>query len=205
MPRRTKAEAEKTRVLILDAAVDLFYDQGVSATSLADIAARAGLTRGAIYWHFRNKADLVNAIHARVALPLAEKREGVLHQPDPLAALSAYWNGVIRDILAAENKRRIIQILFRKCEYVEDLEGVSRYLDDWASQIVDVMTEAFAEARQKNLLATGIAPEVAALSTFSFVTGILYWATHPCSARKCDEVEKAVSLFFTTLCRLGGD
>lgn len=201
MPRRTKAEAEQTRMLILDAAVDLFYEKGVSATSLADIAARAGLTRGAIYWHFRNKVDLFNAIHARVTLPLAEMRAGSLSQPDPLVALSDYWMGAIRDVLTTDRKRRIIQVLFRKCEYVEDLEGISRHLDAWAEQTVSVMTEAFTEARQKHLLASGIAPDVAACSAFSFVTGILYWATHPCSAGKCEEVERAVALFFTALRR----
>ena len=61
MVRRTKAEAEATRQALLDAAERLFEARGVSRTSLQDIASAAGLTRGAVYWHFRDKADLFDA------------------------------------------------------------------------------------------------------------------------------------------------
>ncbi|MBA4253114.1 MAG: TetR family transcriptional regulator, partial [Comamonadaceae bacterium] len=51
MPRKTKAEAELTRQRLLDAAELLFLERGVSRTPLHEIAAAAGATRGAIYWH----------------------------------------------------------------------------------------------------------------------------------------------------------
>lgn len=54
MARRTKEEAEETRIQILDAAERVFYDKGVSRASLAEIASDAGVSRGAIYWHFEN-------------------------------------------------------------------------------------------------------------------------------------------------------
>ncbi|WP_311195329.1 TetR family transcriptional regulator [Suttonella sp. R2A3] len=60
--RRTKAEAEQTRQSLLDAALALFSEQGYESTSLAEIARTAGTTRGAIYWHFKNKADMLNAL-----------------------------------------------------------------------------------------------------------------------------------------------
>ena len=59
MVRRTKEEAQETRNSILDAAERVFFEKGVSRTSLADIAQAAGVTRGAIYWHFAHKSDLV--------------------------------------------------------------------------------------------------------------------------------------------------
>lgn len=49
MARKTKQQAEETRQEILDAAIKTFSERGVSATSLADIAKSAGVTRGAIY------------------------------------------------------------------------------------------------------------------------------------------------------------
>ncbi|MDP1673909.1 MAG: TetR family transcriptional regulator, partial [Burkholderiales bacterium] len=57
MARRTKDEAVETRNQILDAAEKVFSARGVSRTSLADIAEAASVTRGAIYWHFKDKAD----------------------------------------------------------------------------------------------------------------------------------------------------
>src|SRR3569833_1281025 len=62
MARRTKQDALATRDSILDAAELLFEQQGVSRTTLQHIAAEAGVTRGAIYWRFHDKSDLINAL-----------------------------------------------------------------------------------------------------------------------------------------------
>ena len=68
MVRRTKADALATRNSLLDAAEHLFQARGVSRTSLNDIATAAGTTRGAIYWHFKDKADLFNAMMERAGM-----------------------------------------------------------------------------------------------------------------------------------------
>src|SRR6188768_802897 len=72
MVRRTKEEAQATRKLILDTAEVVFHERGVSRSTLNDIAVAAGVTRGAIYWHFQDKADLFNAMIERVCLPMEE-------------------------------------------------------------------------------------------------------------------------------------
>ena len=66
MARRTKEEAQATRDRILDAAELEFQRHGVSRTSLQAIARAAGVTRGAIYWHFKNKPDLFKAMLKRL-------------------------------------------------------------------------------------------------------------------------------------------
>ena len=63
MVRKTKEEAMNTRARIMDAAIELFADRGFARTSLEEIAEAAGVTRGAVYWHFKNKFDLISAIH----------------------------------------------------------------------------------------------------------------------------------------------
>ena len=62
MARKTKQEAQETRQHILDVALRIFSQQGVSSTSLGEIAKAAGVTRGAIYWHFKDKSDLFSEI-----------------------------------------------------------------------------------------------------------------------------------------------
>ncbi len=76
MARRTKEEALATRDRILDAAEHVFFEKGVSHTSLADIAQHAGVTRGAIYWHFASKSELFDAMFDRVLLPIDELKAG---------------------------------------------------------------------------------------------------------------------------------
>ncbi|MBU2373167.1 MAG: TetR family transcriptional regulator, partial [Gammaproteobacteria bacterium] len=56
--RRTKEDAEQTRLKIIAAALELFSKNGYSNTTLAMIADEAGFSRGPIYWHFKNKDEL---------------------------------------------------------------------------------------------------------------------------------------------------
>ncbi len=60
MVRKTKEEAMLTRQQLLNAAIEQFALRGVAETTLTDIADAAGVTRGAVYWHFRSKAELFN-------------------------------------------------------------------------------------------------------------------------------------------------
>ena len=60
--RRTKENAEKTRIALLAAAETLFLEKGVARTSLEHIARQAGVTRGAVYWRCANKAALFFAM-----------------------------------------------------------------------------------------------------------------------------------------------
>jgi TetR/AcrR family acrAB operon transcriptional repressor len=60
--RRTKDDAEKTRHDILKAALKVFSKKGYTDTNLQEIAECAGVTRGAIYWHFNNKATLYHTL-----------------------------------------------------------------------------------------------------------------------------------------------
>lgn len=91
MARKTKQQALETRNQILDAAIARFSEFGVSATSLADIATAAGVTRGAIYWHFKNKTDLLNEIWAQSESGLedVEQEYQSKYPDDPLSLMRA--------------------------------------------------------------------------------------------------------------------
>ena len=60
--RRTKEDAEQTKESILLSAMNLFYEKGYSKTTFDEIAKRINLTKGAVYWYFRNKPDIVAAL-----------------------------------------------------------------------------------------------------------------------------------------------
>ncbi|EPN6727339.1 TetR family transcriptional regulator [Pseudomonas sp. GD03817] len=62
MARKTVAEAEETRQRIIDAAVEVFAAQGVPDATLDQIARKAGVTRGAVYWHFNGKQEVLQAV-----------------------------------------------------------------------------------------------------------------------------------------------
>ena len=69
--RRTKEDAELTKQTILKAAVDVFTERGVAKASLEEIARKADVTRGAVYWHFKNKMEIFDALHENLHTPLS--------------------------------------------------------------------------------------------------------------------------------------
>lgn len=62
MVRRTAEAAEATRHKVLDAALEIFDDCGYAGATMERIAERAGVTRGAVYHHFDDKAELHDAL-----------------------------------------------------------------------------------------------------------------------------------------------
>ena len=98
--KRTREEAEQTRERLLDAAEQVFQRKGVSRTSLEDIAREAGLTRGALYWHFKDKSDVFAAIVDRLNAPLValEIAGADPDEPEPLARLREVLLRIVHDI-----------------------------------------------------------------------------------------------------------
>ena len=87
MVRQTKENAELTRQRIIDAARQVFLARGVSRTSMEQIATAAGVTRGAVYWHFSNKTELFSVMREQVFLPLIDRMDDNLqleNNEDPL-------------------------------------------------------------------------------------------------------------------------
>jgi AcrR family transcriptional regulator len=64
---RRAAHVRDTRRALLDTARQLFAENGFGGTKTEDLVQRAGLTRGALYHHFRDKEDLFRAVHDEVA------------------------------------------------------------------------------------------------------------------------------------------
>ena len=126
MARRTKADAKTTRNNLLDAAEQLFQSRGVSHTSLNDIATAAGTTRGAIYWHFKDKADLFNAMMERVTLPLEQTLvvAYVEQSAHPVAEIRSAMLEALRLIATDEQTCRVLKIATHQVEYTTDMGAV---------------------------------------------------------------------------------
>jgi TetR/AcrR family acrAB operon transcriptional repressor len=126
MVRKTREEALLTREQLLDAAEHVFRARGVGHASLAEVADAAGLTRGAVYWHFDSKAALFQAMVDRAEMPhdaCLQKMEDSAGT-DPLAALRAAAVESLLRVATDERTRRVYDVVFLRCEYTEDLAAV---------------------------------------------------------------------------------
>ncbi|MGN6314864.1 TetR family transcriptional regulator [Trinickia sp.] len=177
MVRRTKEEALQTRDRILDAAEQVFYDKGVSRTSLADIATQAGVTRGAIYWHFANKGDLFTAMFDRVLLPLDELRARPADEngngDDALARLSAMLKWCLHAAASDARRRRVFDILFLKCEFVDEMGPVKERHQTSMNEGVGKIEEDLMLAVQQGSLPADLDTRCGALYLHAMIGGCL--------------------------------
>ena len=182
MARRTKEEALATRHRLLDAAELLFQAQGVSQTSLQQIAQQAGATRGAIYWHFKDKADLFNAMMERVILPLeaVPKSEAAVGNEDPLVEIEEGMVHALTLMTTDPQVRRVFDVATHKVEYTHDMASVQqRHLDARNACVTD-FEKALRLAARRSHIKLPVPGYVAAQGMHALISGLIQnWLLDP--------------------------
>jgi TetR/AcrR family acrAB operon transcriptional repressor len=175
MVRRTKEEAQATRGHILDTAELVFEQRGVSGTSLQEIAKAAGLTRGAIYWHFRDKADLFNAMMERVTLPLEETEDvcGFKGANITLTQMRDGFVDVLRKVVSDPQLRRVFGIATHKVEYVGEMEAVRERHLSMRNACLGDMERALKRAVRSGALPKGTSARGGAIGMLAMFDGLL--------------------------------
>lgn len=177
MARKTKEEAEQTRKDIIVAARQVFHQHGVSRSSLEKVAKAAGVTRGAIYWHFRDKAELFFAMREDVFLPLIARTDAALYDPafsNPLDAIAASINELFRALDEWPVVREVFEIMISRCEYVDEFASVQQEVGRPAQDFLEKIQRMYQLAAEKSCLRPGIAPADAAADTWAFASGLLH-------------------------------
>jgi len=150
MARKTKEEAQETYISLLDAAEQVFSEKGVTRTTLNDVALAAGMTRGAIYWHFKDKTALFQAMCDRAFLPMDALLKEIINAPDkePLIALRQMTIHFLKHVAADQRQRKVFDIIFHRCEKTEDMvfftleqEKRAECLSQMESILLDAVTQ----------------------------------------------------------------
>ena len=102
-------QGEVTRAALIDSARELFGVKGYADTSTDEIVARAGVTKGALYHHFRGKDDLFRTVFERVELDVSDQAVTEFLAPDSWEALVNGCDLWIRAHLAASVRRIVMQ------------------------------------------------------------------------------------------------
>lgn len=175
MARKTKQQAEETRQQILDAAVREFSAHGVSGTSLTDIAAAAGVTRGAIYWHFKNKVDLFNEVWALSESKVEQlELEYQAKYPDnPLRILREILIYVLVSTREDRRRRALMEIVFHKCEFVGEMSSfhdARKVLDLASYDRIELVLQGCIDANQ---LPINLDTRRAAIIMRAYITGLM--------------------------------
>jgi TetR/AcrR family acrAB operon transcriptional repressor len=196
MARRTKEEAAATRDSILDAAEKLFVEQGVSRTTLQHIATAAGVTRGAIYWHFDDKGALFNAMMERVTLPF-ECALSSLSKSDAttvLADLRQFFVEIFRVTETNPQARRVLEIASLKVEFVSEMDAVRVRRRQSKGDMMEQMVERLTLAQAAGLIKPDADPRLLATGLWSLMDGLIRnWMFEPASFSLIDLGDKMIA------------
>ena len=182
MARRTKEAAAITREQLLDAAERVFRERGVAGSSLAQVAAEAGVTRGAVYWHFRDKSDLYAAMCERATLPLEMMLEGAattLHA-DPLATLRELALAALARLACDARAQAVFDVMFHKTERTADVVPIAERGRRDRGDCLRHVERVLAQAVDKRQLPSDTDTALAARALHAYIEGIMdQWVLDP--------------------------
>ena len=169
--QRGKNDAEQTRMAILDAAVREFSERGITGTTLERISRAAGVTRGAFYWHFKDKIDLLRALVEQSAYPQQDMMAAAAAagHDDPFGLLESAAHEVLTLFEADERRQRLFRIMTACNPGSEEAEWF-RQADIDMFRLVSQIT---AHARQQGTLTDEFTPDEAAGIMMITMKGLL--------------------------------
>ncbi|MDH4122245.1 MAG: TetR family transcriptional regulator [Deltaproteobacteria bacterium] len=163
MVKKTKEESEETRRKIVRAAGKVFEEKGYSATNLQNVAADAGVTRGAVYWHFpKGKPELFMA----VLRPCHDKSQALMEKvfagtENPLEKFMVFLRRVQRMIHDDPEYRRALILLATKWERTEEVEPYLQAMMTEGMGQVQTVVEVFVQGQKMGMFHPDIHPMVA--------------------------------------------
>ncbi len=175
MVRKTREDAQETRESILNAAEDCLLELGVARTSLEAIATRAGVTRGAVYWHFKNKAEVVDEVINRVSVPFFHGLERVSRADGstPLRDLRDLLHSSFANLADTPRLRSVIELIELRCETPAEGDAISDLRKAGMHKTHARILAAFAHAAALGHLRPGMEPESCARSLHFVISGAL--------------------------------
>lgn len=182
MVKKTREDALATRDALLTAALQTFRERGVAHTRLSDVAARAGVTRGAIYWHFKDKAELFAAVCERGTLPvealLAEASRTV--QRDPLATVKQLALMALKQLAGHADTQAMFDVIFHKCEFTDELAPVVAKNDADCSACLTQVQALFEQAVAVGQLPAHTDTFLATQGMHAYMVGLMHeWVLTP--------------------------
>lgn len=177
MPRRTKEEAEQTRQDILYSALDIFCEKGYSKTTFDEIAKRINLTKGAVYWHFRNKPDIIAALITTSFNRTQENITSKIPEVKNLTDLRAHFNCIAELVRDVPNYRKFLFFMLFQMEWSESLFlHISSSVKEIRDFPINTIKQALTNSQKNGEISEKININETAISIFSLWQGMLSYA-----------------------------
>lgn len=171
--RRTKEAAENTRKRIMEGALDLFIEKGFSNTSLTEIAHCLGITKGVVYWHFKNKEDILLQIVKRHCEAKIQEAVNALSDPMPEQTLYSFYKKSLNCFTSDERFIRVYNLLSQNHSWPEDIRNrVFDMLHDAGLKERGIVTAHIKKAQEAGAIRGDIEAEKIAVVITSVFNGL---------------------------------
>lgn len=180
--RKTKTEAQKTRQYLLDAALEVFWRDGVTRASLQAIAQEAGVTRGALYWHFKNKEDLFETLFEQQYADFfaAFNDQTLRDNQDVWTHLQHNLTTMFETLATRESKHKFCNVMFSKYEQTAGNETITELACRYHRLFQKQIAYALQLSREQGRLPENTDIELAAIYLESSLVGLIkIWIDEP--------------------------
>ncbi len=163
--------AEITRKEILKAALDIFSKKNYSNVTIVEIAKQAGLTKGAVYWHFKNKNDILAQLLNEEFENSRQNIMEVFVKPKSILEMRTYFKETLSKPLSDKKYRRMHKLMSRRQEWPESIQNQANELIKNTMKCEKEMLKALLDKAKEN---NKINQQVKSAETATLITYIFY-------------------------------
>ena len=141
-----------TRASLLESALDIMSEKPFASVSMTEIARGGDLSKGALYWHFKNKHDLLVGVVENMNAKVEEELAASLASLESVGGLRAYYREQLEKSARSEEFRKMHQLMLRREEWPKELRErvldiVKRHLEQERVMIERLLESAREEGR----------------------------------------------------------
>jgi len=154
--KRTKEQAEETRRQLLEAAKKVFATKGFGATRLSDIAKEAGMTRGAIYWHFKDKKEMLLTLAKEEVDPFFEIIYQIMNESlNPVEKIKKFLLVILEQLNKDKSFLCNLNLNFIELNLRNELPEIKSYMhqkgEDARKVLINLIKEGIKMGELKNV------------------------------------------------------
>lgn len=177
MARKTKELALETREKLLESALDVMSEKPFDKVSISEIASRVGLSKGAVYWHFKNKSDLLVNLIRRLCENVGVGLSYAENPPQDFKGVRCFLIGKLKT--TDKNERKISKLLHRQREWPEDVHAtVMTFMSESVKHDSEMIADAILRSQERGEVRADFPANEIATLLFAIFHGMCFLQLH---------------------------
>ncbi|GAB6281158.1 MAG: TetR family transcriptional regulator [Thermovirga sp.] len=179
MVRRIKEVALETRKKLLESALEIMSEKPFPSVSMTEIAGKIGLSKGAIYWHFKNKNDVLSSIiknlHTQMEKELCADRESL----ESIDDMRGYFKKKMQKPFQNEKFKKMQKLMLRGEEWPKEIrkKGFAMMLDNMRQE-GEMAEKLLVRSQKEGTIRKDVSPKDLSLLMTAMFQGIFMFQVH---------------------------